>query len=118
MLIVPGLPPLQETTHSRELRRRVEQVVRDYQRDHPAASDDDVRTALTYSAPGVSPGALRLRRAAGVAIALLAAGVFTFMASTEGGTRFEGNTLVWRVLGGAAALAAVAIAAIRLARRG
>lgn len=117
MLIIPGLPPLRETTHSRELRRRVEAVVRAYQRENPAATDADVSTALAQSTPGGHSPEMSRRRAIGIAIAVLLGAGFAVMAVTGGGTRFENSFLVWRVIGGAAAAAAVAIAIVRLVRK-
>ena len=52
MIIVPGSPPLQETRHSRELSRRIEDAVRDYQRANPEMTDAEVRTALLQLVPG------------------------------------------------------------------
>lgn len=121
MIIAPGLPPLQETRHSRELGRKIDQVVREYQRDHPDASLSDVRIALMQSTPGGdSPELVRRKRAITIAIAALGAGVFTFMASTGGGRfgGFEGSTTTWRIVGVAAAVLGVAIAVIRRVRRG
>jgi hypothetical protein len=115
MLIVPGLPPVQETSHSRELRRRVEQVVRDYQRENSGATEADVHAALALLAQDAAPG-LRRRRAFAIATGALLAAGFVAMAAT-GGTAFQNNTLVWRVVGGAAALVAVSIALISLVRR-
>lgn len=119
MIIVPGVPPIQETRHSRELGRRIDQVVRDYQRDHPDASLSDVRIALTQMTPGAdSLDMMRRKRALGIAIAALGAGVFAFMAATGGGSRFENTSMTWRIIGGVAALLGVTIAVIRTIRRG
>ena len=119
MLIVPGLPPLQQTSNSRELGRRVEQVIRDFQRDHPEMTEAEVRAALVHSTPGDAPEIVRRKRALGIAIAMLGAGVFTFMASTGGGTRYSGGTGgVWQIIGAVAAICAVVFTLIRLARRG
>ena len=118
MIIVPGLPPIQETKHSRELGRRIDQVVRDYQRDHPDASLSDVRIALMQMSPGGdSPDVVRRRRMLGIAIGALAAGMFAFMAATGGGSRFENTSTTWRIIGGVAALLGVTIAVIRTVRR-
>ena len=118
MIIAPGLPPLQETRHSRELSRRIDQVVRDYQRDNPEASLSDVRIALMQMTPGGdSPGVSRRKRALAAAVALLGTGVFTFMASTGGGTRFDNNSMMWGIIGGVAALLGITIAVIRTVRR-
>lgn len=117
MIIVPGMPPLQQTRHSRELGRKVEQLVRDYQRENPDVTESDVHSALAQlTTPGESPGVARQRRVLGVVIGALAAVAFGVMASTDGG-RFENNTTVFRIIGALAAIFAIAIAAVRLARR-
>jgi hypothetical protein len=117
MIIAPGLPPLQETRHSRELGRRIDQVVRDYQRDNPDASLSDVRIALMQIAPGAeSPDMVRRKSALAVAIGALTVGAFTFMAST-GGRGFDLGPMTWRIIGGGAALLGITIAVIRTARR-
>ena len=117
MLIVPGLPPLQQTRHSRELGRKVEQLVRDYQRENPDVTESDVRSALAQlTQAGEAPEAIRRRRVLGAVIGALAVGAFTAMAST-GGSAFENNTMVWRIVGAVVAFGAVVFAAVRLARR-
>lgn len=118
MLIVPGQPPLQETRHSRELARRIDHAVREYQRDNPEVSLSDIRIALMQSTPGGDSTELaRRKQVAAIVAGALAVGAFTAMAST-GGRLFEGNSPAWRVVGIAVAVAAVAIALIRIARRG
>jgi hypothetical protein len=116
MLIIPGPAPLQETRHSRELGRRVEQVVRDYQREHPEMTASEVRAALMHSAPGDSPDVARRKRILGVAIAAAVAAGFGAMAATGGG-RYAATTPGWQIVGAVAAVAAVAITVIRIARR-
>jgi len=117
MLIVPGLQPLQQTRHSRELGRRVEQLVRDYQREHPDVTEGDVRTALAQlTSQTTSPDAVRRKRILAVAITTLTAGAFAAMAST-GGTLFENNRMLFPIIGVIAAIGGVAIAAIRFSRR-
>ena len=119
MIIVPGLPPIEETKHSRELSRRIDQLVREYQRDHPDASLSDVRIALMQMAPGGdSPHVVRRRRMLSIALGALAAGVFAFIAATGGGSRFDNSSMTWRIIGGVAALLGVTIAVIRTIRRG
>ena len=116
MIIVPGLAPLQETRHSRELGRKIDQVVREYQNNHPDASLSDVRIALMQITPGGdSPDVMRRKRVLGVALAAL--GVFAFMAAS-GGRGFDGNMTAWRIIGVVAAVLGVAIAVIRTVRRG
>ena len=117
MLIVPGLQPLQQTRHSRELGRRVEQLVRDYQREHPDVTEGDVRTALAQlTSETASPDALRRKRVLAVAVGALTVGAFTAMAST-GGDLFENNRLLFPIIGVVAAVAGVAIAVIRMVQR-
>ena len=117
MLIVPGLPPLQQTRHSRELGRRVEQLVRDYQRENPGVTEGDVRTALAQlTAETPSPDALRRKRVLAVVISALTVGAFTAMAST-GGDLFENNRMLFPIIGVIAVVGGVAIAAIRMVHR-
>ena len=117
MLLTPGAPPLHQTRHSRELARRVEQAVRDYQRDNPDVTESDVRTALLQSAPGGEPPeALRRKRMIGIAVAVAATGAFTLMASTGGG-RFDVGRSGWLIVGLVAAVCAVAFTVIRFAHR-
>ena len=118
MIIVPGASAVQETRHSRELGRKIDQVVRDYQRDHPDASFSDVRIALMQMTPGGdSPDVVRRKRMLGIAIGTLSAGVFAFMAATGGGSRFDNTSMTWRIIGAVAALCGVTIAVIRTVRR-
>jgi hypothetical protein len=117
MLLTPGVPPLHQTRHSRELARRVEQAVRDYQRDNPDVTESDVRTALLQSAPGGDPPeVMRRKRMIGVAAAVVAGGVFALIASTGGGL-LEVGTTGWRVFGVIATLCALAFTVIRFASR-
>ena len=115
MIIVPGLPPLQETTHSRELSRRIDDAVRDYQRANPDTTDSDVRTALLRSAPeGDAPVIVRRKKAIAVGVAAAAVGAFTATASAGGNF----NSPTWLLIGGiVAAVGALAFVAIRWARR-
>ena len=115
MIIVPGLPPMQETRHSRELNKRVDDVVREYRRDHPDMTEAEVHTALMKSAPsGVSPDVARRRRVAAIGVAAALIGAFT--ATANAGGNFNNQT--WLLIFGiVAAVGGVAIAAIRLARR-
>jgi hypothetical protein len=117
MIFVPALHTHSPTHHSRELSRRIEQVVRDYQRDNPDASPSDVRIALAQLASGDSPEAVRRKQALAMVIGFLGVGAFTFMASTGGGSRFDNNTMMWGIIGGFAALLGVTIAVIRTIRR-
>lgn len=114
MIIVPGQPALQETRHSRELSRRVDDVISDYRRANPDVSEGDVRTALLRSAPpGGSPDVMRRKKAALVGVMAAVVGAFTAMSSNGG--KFNNQTAV--MLGGAVVVAAaVAFAVLRLAR--
>ena len=116
MIIVPGAPPVQETKHSRELGRRIEQVVREYQRDNPDVSLSDVRIALMQRTPGGdAPDLMRRKRVLVAAIAAVAVGVFTAISSTEG--RLELNSQMWLIIAAVAAILGVTIAVIRTVRR-
>ena len=118
MIFVPALHAQHSTHHSRELSRRIEQVVRDYQRDNPDASPSDIRIALAQLMPaGLSPEVLRRKQALAAVIAALGVGAFTFMSSTGGTGRFQDSTMTWWIIGGVAALLGVTIAIIRMARR-
>ena len=115
MIIVPGIPPLQETRNSRELNRRVEEAIRDYRRDHPEVTEAEVRVALMQSTPGSdAPGVVRRKKAVMVGVAAAAVGAFTAISSSGG--KFNNQTWVL-VCGIVAAAAAVAFVIIRLARR-
>ena len=117
MLIVPGLQPLQQTRHSRELGRRVEQLVRDYQRENPDVTEGDVRTALAQlTSDTSSPDTLRRKRVLAMVMAALTVGAFTAMAST-GGALFENNGMLFPIIGVVAAVCGVAFAVIRMVQR-
>lgn len=118
MLIVPGPPPLQQTRHSRELSKQMEQLVREYQRDHPDVKESDVRAAVSQlAASGESPETTRRKRVLGGVIATLLGGAFAVMASTAGGQRFNNTSMAWIVLGVVAAVCGVAMAVILTVRR-
>jgi hypothetical protein len=116
-MIIPALHAHETTRHSRELSRRIEEVVRDYQRDNPDTSLSDVRIALAQLTPGgESSVAMGRKRALAVVVGALSVGIFTMIAST-GGEGFKDTSMTWRIIGVVAALAGVTIAAIRIARR-
>jgi hypothetical protein len=118
MIIVPWAPPLHHTRHSRELGKKIEQLVREYQRDHPDVKESDVRAALSQlAASGEPPETTRRKRALGVVIATLLAGSFAAMASTAGGQPFNNDSMLWIVVGVVAAVCGIAIAVIRTVRR-
>jgi hypothetical protein len=106
---------MQETRNSRELNRRVEEAIRDYRRDHPEITEAEVRAALMQSTPGSdAPGAMRRKKAVAVAIAAACVGAFTATASAGGS--FTRPT--WIMIGGVvAAVAAIAVAILRMAHR-
>jgi hypothetical protein len=118
MIIVPGRTeePI-VTRHSRELGRRVEQLVRDYKRENPELRDEEVRSALMHSMmESTDVDALQRRRklaimASGLAVAV--AGVAAAMAGRGG----ETNPSVWVVFAAVCAIAGIAIALRRLNRR-
>ena len=115
MIILHTHQELPQTRHSRELKKRIDEVVRDYLRDHPDMKEAEVRAALMESAPaGVSPVVDRRRKAAAVGVAAALVGAFTATASAGGNF----NSQTWMLISGVvAAVGAVAFAAIRLARR-
>jgi hypothetical protein len=116
MLIVPGLHPLPQTPHSRELARRLEETVRDYHRDHPELTEDEIRAALTQSAPsGDSRFTARRRRAFGVGLSAAMVGAFTALASNGGRLPFGRET--WTIVAVVATVCVVAIGVVVLARR-
>jgi hypothetical protein len=115
MIIVPGVPELPQTRHSRELNKQVDDVVRDYRRNHPDVTDGEVRAALLRSSPaGELPGVARRKMVAGVAVGAAMAGAFAAMARS-GGT-FAGAT-GWMIGGIVVAVLAIAIAVLRIAQR-
>lgn len=116
MFIASRVAPLHQTRHSRELARRVEQAVRDYQRENPDITESEVRTALLQSAPGGDFHDQRRRKLVVMAAAVLVGGTFAMLATTSG-RGFETGTAGWRILGAAAAAAGLAIALIRVVRR-
>ena len=115
MIIIPAHSSRVETRHSRELNRRVDDVIRDYRRDHPDVTDADVSTALLRSAPGgVSRDVARRKRVAAVGVSAALVGAFTAISSSGG----QFNSQTWMlILAVVAGVGGVAIAAIRLARR-
>jgi hypothetical protein len=115
MIIVPGATQVQETRHSRELGRRIDQLVREYQRDHPDASLSDVRIALMQRTPGGdSPELMKRRRVLGAVIGAIGVGAFTTLAANGG--RFEPSSQGW-MLGIAVAIVGAMAVALRIARR-
>jgi hypothetical protein len=118
MIIIPERPePPPQTPHSRELARRVEQEVRDYKRQHPELTEDEVRSALMQSTPaGDSTNFTRRKRIAAIAMGAAVAGAFGVMASNSSGN-VAGINFGWKIVGVCAAVLAVAIAAIRIVRR-
>lgn len=120
MIFIPM--PQQTTTqtrHSRELSRRFDQVVRDYQRDHPELTDAEIRAALAHSAAtsddGDTPGANRRIAVLGIAAALGVAGAV--VAATQG-SRGSSTDFQWPILTIIIAIAAVGVAVTRLKGRG
>jgi hypothetical protein len=117
MIIIPDRPePPPQTPHSRELARRVEQEVRDYKRQHPELTEDEVRSALMQSTPaGDSTNFMVRKRIAALVIGAAVAGALGVMASNSGGN-VAGINFGWKIVGVCAAVLAVAIA-IRIVRR-
>jgi hypothetical protein len=77
-----------QTRHSRELARRVDQVVQDFRREYPDLSEDDVRAALDGMTPRSPSRRSEPRRLFAIAFGLaaaLAAGVGTMFDVAENG---------------------------------
>jgi hypothetical protein len=118
MIIVPGrsYEPL-VTRHSRELSRRVEQVVRDYQRDNDDVSDEELRSALTL-ATRATAGEDSLLRRKRIVVGAVAGAVAMVGAMVAAGTRTrQPGDMVWVIFVVVAALAGGAIGLLRLSRR-
>jgi hypothetical protein len=123
MLIIPAPHPTQAATrHSRELGKRVEQLVRDYRREHPELTDDEIRAALAQSSL-VSDDADQERQQRGkamVAIALalgiagLVAALVLGRAAETGGGAGSGS---WPVVSIIVAVLVVALAVVRVVSR-
>lgn len=115
MIILHTHHELPETRHSRELNRRVDQVIRDYMRENPDISTTEVRAALLQATPGgETVDVVRRKKAVMVGVAAAAMGAFTAIANAGG----KFNSQTWLLVCGiVAAAAAVAFAIIRLARR-
>lgn len=110
-----GMPT--QTRHSRELASRVERAIRDFQRDHPELTDDEIRAALASTArlaPGQNrrlPVRRRVGLVAGATGAVLAGG-FALVNERSGG-----GQLAWLVAAGALLVAAIVVALLVAARR-
>jgi hypothetical protein len=119
MLFAPGSPPLQQTRNSRELGKRVEQVVRDYRRDHPDTTEAEIRSALMQSvSPGDEEEGMVMRRRFAAIAAVLAVGIAVLITSLISPGRVTGSGLGWQIAGVGAAVAAVVFSIIRIARGG
>jgi hypothetical protein len=118
MIIVPGrsYEPL-VTRHSRELSRRVEQVVREYQTQNDDVSDEELRSALQLAtrATAGEDSLLRKKRIMVGAVAAGTAMVGAMVAATSGVR--QANDMIWLILGGVAAASGIAFAIIRTVRR-
>jgi hypothetical protein len=114
MIIVPA-HTRHQTAHSRELGRRVDDLVSEYRRDNPDATENDVRAALMRSTSFSDSADARRKRVAGVAVAAALVGAFTATASAGG--KFPGGSTVTLILAIAAGVGAVAFAVVRLAQR-
>lgn len=117
MIIIPErTEPPPQTPYSRELARRIEQQVRDYKREHPDLTADEVRAALMQSTPAEdSTNFMRRKRIAAIAMGAAVAGAFAVMASNSGNV--AGINFGWKIVGVCAGVLAVTLAAIRIARR-
>jgi hypothetical protein len=122
-IIVPDSAPTQ-TRHSRELGKRVDQVIHEFRREYPELTDDEIRAALDQATPaGAAPrrGAGRRRPAvaamAGVAAALAAGIAVAFDGSGGGGTAGDSGSGISLIVAGTIAAAVVVVALIVASRR-
>lgn len=123
MMIFPGRTQVPAPTHhSRELGRRVEQVVRDYQRENSDLTTEEIRTALLHSTEGYQDeGALtgwRLRAIlTGVAAAVIAGVAVMTESSTRGGGGAGNADIAWKIVAGVVAALAIVFAVLRVVNR-
>jgi hypothetical protein len=116
MFMVPFAAPLPHTRHSRELAKHVEQLVRDYRRDHPELTEAEIHTALMQSLPaGASPEAVRRRIAMGIGLAAAVIGAFVAIASNAG--RMPIDLEPWKVVGIVATICVGVVAVLVRARQ-
>ena len=116
MIILPvpqQAPP--PTARSRELGRQIDALVRDFKRDNPDVTDDELRSALLHSAPTTGPDPTNARRAMGILVATMALGSAVAILIGNGPARATGG--VWIFIGVAVGIAGVAFAVIQFARR-
>jgi len=116
---MPGLLPLQapsQTRLSRELGKRIDNLVLDYKRQNPELTDAEVRAALLQSAPADdSPEVIRRRRAFAVGVTAAIVGAFVAVGSNAGKLPGVGET--WTIVGVVAMVGVAAIAGFVRARR-
>jgi len=119
MIIVPvpqQAPPPPPTARSRELGRRIDDLVRDFKRDHPDVTNDELRSALLHSAPAASgPDPRNARRAIGLLVAFLASGLAITVLMESRSTRASGGA--WLFIGVAVGVAGLAFAVLQFVRR-
>ncbi len=107
-----------QTRNSRELGRRVEQVVRDFQRDHPELTDAEIRTALAQSVATTddpeTTGRNRRIAVVSTAAALGIAGAILASTQSSGGGTASGE---WKWVSVVVAIIVIALAVIRVVGR-
>ena len=103
------------TANSRELGRRIDDVVRDFKRDHPNVTDSEVRSALLHSAPTAGANPTNARRAIAVLVGIMAAFTAGSMVLGDGSTRPGSG--VWMYVGVAIGIVGLVFAGIQFARR-
>jgi hypothetical protein len=118
MIIVPGrtYEPV-VTRHSRELSRRVEQVVREYQSQNDDVSDEELRSALQLATRATAGEDTLLRRKRIIVGAVAAAVAMTGAMVAAGSRTREPDDMIWLAVAGMAAVIGVAFAVIRTVRR-
>ena len=122
-MIFPGrTPEAAPTRHSRELSRRLEQVVRDYQRENSDLTTEEIRTALLHSTEGYQDeGALTARRLRAILAVVAAAVIAGVAVLTQDGTRGGGGSgsegIAWKVVAGVVMALAIVFAVSRNVNR-
>ena len=117
MYIVPGLnAPEPQTARSRELGGRIEQAIRDFQREHPELTRREIRAALSHSMTLAGQDGLQKRRLVSLAVGGGAAAIGAVMA-VSGSIAPVSSNVVWIVVAAIVGIGGLAIALMRMTNR-
>lgn len=114
------IPTPTQTKHSRELGRRVEHLIREYQREYPEMTEDEIRAALARSSVTGNDVAPAVRRVLGVSVgvlAMLVAGIFAAVSSSGARSGAGGGALTWAIVAGLIVVLAGVAALVAATRR-